>query len=211
MERMQEQRFLRSITTSVSQSSSSGKEEQLNPRRTIVQKDFNFELTPSRSKTSMNIGSSRQNKPGEWVSGYSSNSNSVFAMFDFRERGETRFTKSRLDWEIEWKDLTIEKELGRGAFGIVYKGKWKKMDVAIKKVIEVLSPEQMQHFLQEADLMSKIRPHDNIVQLIGVCRDPPVIVTRYYANGSLNAYLKRCKTNIPQHVIIKILKGISAG
>lgn len=85
------------------------------------------------------------------------------------------------------------------------------MDVAVKKVIETMSEEQMKKFLHEADLMSKIRPHNNIVQFIGVCREPPVIITRYYPNGSLNAYLKRYGTSIPNYIVIKILKGITAG
>lgn len=37
-------------------------------------------------------------------------------------------------WEISPSDLKLGSELGRGAFGIVFKAKWRQQDVAVKQV-----------------------------------------------------------------------------
>ena len=37
------------------------------------------------------------------------------------------------DWQIDSKDLIIKEEIGRGSFGVVFKGRWRNIDVAIKK------------------------------------------------------------------------------
>lgn len=57
---------------------------------------------------------------------------------------------------------------------------------------------------------SSIRPHENVIQFLGVCLDPLVIVTKYYENGSLLS-LVRSKTPISEELLRKLLKGIAAG
>lgn len=42
-----------------------------------------------------------------------------------------------------------------------------------------------EEFLSEAQLMCSLRPHDNVIQILGVCSQPLAIVTKYYENGSL--------------------------
>jgi hypothetical protein len=37
-----------------------------------------------------------------------------------------------LDWQIPFGEIQLLKELGRGQFGIVYKGKWRLQDCAVK-------------------------------------------------------------------------------
>jgi len=48
-----------------------------------------------------------------------------------------------------------------------------------------ISPQQLEIFSQEVQLMKKMRSHKNVMQLIGVIVTPPCIVTPYYENGSL--------------------------
>lgn len=33
-------------------------------------------------------------------------------------------------WQIEFTDIKLEDEIGRGAYGIVYKGLWRNISVA---------------------------------------------------------------------------------
>ncbi len=48
--------------------------------------------------------------------------------------------------------------------------------------------------LQEAGMMAAMR-HPNVVLYLGVCLDPPCVVTEYCARGSLNDVLKRALYN----------------
>lgn len=93
-------------------------------------------------------------------------------------------------WEIERSTLTLEKRLGAGQFGEVWKGTYLgKTSVAVK----TLKPETMTpaNFLAEAAIMKKCQ-HDKLVRLYAVCtkEEPIYIVTELMTNGSLLEYLR---------------------
>ena len=46
--------------------------------------------------------------------------------------------------------------------------------------------------MQEAGMMASLR-HPNVVMYLGVCMDPPCVITEYCARGSLNDVLKRAR------------------
>lgn len=56
-------------------------------------------------------------------------------------------------WEVHSREVTIQKRIGTGSFGTVFKGKWHG-DVAIKilKVTEP-TPEQLQAFKNEMQVL----------------------------------------------------------
>lgn len=113
-------------------------------------------------------------------------------------------------WEIPFNEIAVQKELGKGAYGVVYEGKWRNQTVAMKRIMGELTNEQLQDFLSEAELMSAILPHENVVQLYGVVSQPPCIVLKYYPNGSLLSYLNSEK-ELSTRTMFTILKGIAAG
>jgi serine/threonine protein kinase len=85
-------------------------------------------------------------------------------------------------------EVTTDKEIGRGAMGVVFKGKWRGLKVAVK---EISTPglqveEELGALLAEAKIMSEIR-HPNVVQLFGVCleRDHLCILSELCEKGSL--------------------------
>jgi predicted Ser/Thr protein kinase len=43
------------------------------------------------------------------------------------------------DFEIDFNELTIEKRIGEGGFGIIYKARWRESTIAVK----VLKPDLM--------------------------------------------------------------------
>jgi predicted Ser/Thr protein kinase len=51
---------------------------------------------------------------------------------------------SNTQWMLKPKDIIIGQEIGRGTFGVVYKGKLYNMDVAIKKPASSASPDEVQ-------------------------------------------------------------------
>jgi serine/threonine protein kinase len=43
------------------------------------------------------------------------------------------------DWVIQREDIILGDEIGRGAFGVVFKGTFHNMDVAIKRIASSVS------------------------------------------------------------------------
>ncbi|XP_017549731.1 proto-oncogene tyrosine-protein kinase Src isoform X3 [Pygocentrus nattereri] len=92
-------------------------------------------------------------------------------------------------WEIPRESLRLDIKLGQGCFGEVWMGTWNGTTrVAIKTLKPgTMSPEA---FLQEAQVMKKLR-HEKLVQLYAVVSEEPIyIVTEYMGQGSLLDFLK---------------------
>nr|CAA37004.1 v-3src-1 [Rous sarcoma virus] len=92
-------------------------------------------------------------------------------------------------WEIPRESLRLEAKLGQGCFGEVWMGTWNGTTrVAIKTLKPgTMSPEA---FLQEAQVMKKLR-HEKLVQLYAVVSEEPIyIVIEYMSKGSLLDFLK---------------------
>uniref|UniRef100_A0A8C1MQW8 Mitogen-activated protein kinase kinase kinase 7 n=1 Tax=Cyprinus carpio TaxID=7962 RepID=A0A8C1MQW8_CYPCA len=83
--------------------------------------------------------------------------------------------------EIDYDDIEVEEVVGRGAFGVVRKAKWKGRDVAIKTIE---SESERNAFFVELRQLSRVN-HANIVKLYGSCSDPVCLVMEYAEGGSL--------------------------
>ncbi|CEM06989.1 unnamed protein product [Vitrella brassicaformis CCMP3155] len=132
---------------------------------------------------------------------------------------------------IRARDLTVgDKKLGGGAFGIVYQGQWKGLDVAVKitnmeKLREAapltgeeltdseLMASAMEDVLSEAQEMQHLR-HPNIVQFLGVCTDGKhglMIVSELCKGGSLDKYLaknRRLPLDVRNRFVREICEGV---
>lgn len=97
-------------------------------------------------------------------------------------------------WEIPRESLRLEVKLGQGCFGEVWMGTWNGTTrVAIKTLKPgTMSPEA---FLQEAQVMKKLR-HEKLVQLYAVVSEEPIyIVTEYMNKGSLLTFSRGKRAN----------------
>ncbi|TVU40224.1 hypothetical protein EJB05_13677 [Eragrostis curvula] len=102
---------------------------------------------------------------------------------------------------IRNEDLEDLREIGSGAFGMVFYGKWKGTDVAIKRiknscfmVPSTQADKLITEFWREAAILSKLH-HPNILAFYGVVNDGPggtlATVTEFMVNGSLKKVLLR--------------------
>ncbi|XP_015476888.1 mitogen-activated protein kinase kinase kinase 7 isoform X3 [Parus major] len=83
--------------------------------------------------------------------------------------------------EIDYKEIEVEEVVGRGAFGVVCKAKWRAKDVAIK---QIESESERKAFIVELRQLSRVN-HPNIVKLYGACLNPVCLVMEYAEGGSL--------------------------
>jgi serine/threonine protein kinase len=70
-------------------------------------------------------------------------------------------------WIIDFAEIQVGKQVGLGSYGVVYRGKWKGVDVAIKRFIkQKLDERRMLEFRAEMAFLSELH-HPNIVLFIG--------------------------------------------
>lgn len=84
--------------------------------------------------------------------------------------------------EIDYNEIQTEEIVGKGSFGVVWKGLWKGKPVAVK---HINSDDERKAFTTEVRQLSRI-DHPNIVKLYGACtKDPVCLIMEYAEGGSL--------------------------
>ncbi|KAF8770825.1 Mitogen-activated protein kinase kinase kinase like protein [Argiope bruennichi] len=114
---------------------------------------------------------------------------------------------------IKFSELELEEVIGVGGFGKVYRGYWRKQEVAVKAARQ--DPDEdisvtIENVRQEAKLFWLLN-HPNIVTLKGVCLEEPnlCLVMEYAKGGSLNRVLSGRK--IPPNVLVSWAIQIARG
>ncbi|CAF1042443.1 unnamed protein product [Rotaria magnacalcarata] len=133
-----------------------------------------------------NRGCSRQ----DFSSSMSRSSRGQDNEYDMRSRISESVTA------INYNDLKINpnNELGRGAFGIVYKAIWNNQVVAVKQLhLNNLTRQEKNSFVKEIRIMSSLGEHPNLVYLHGYTLVPPCLVMEYVELGSLSYLLHYCE------------------
>jgi len=113
---------------------------------------------------------------------------------------------------IEYSQLEIGDVLGEGSFGVVYKCRWKGVEVAFKQ-LKNPAPDQIEELKREAKLMIDMLPHPNVLKFYAMCLGPPHIgiITEYVNYGSLKDLLVDRKVKLKFLQIVQIAKDIATG
>ena len=133
-------------------------------------------------------------------------------LLDFQYINSDAVTFKDVSYIIHIEDLKFLNRVAEGGGGVLFKGEWRGVDVAIKKV-KVNSDETS--FEKEANILSQLR-HPNIVALFGVSvteRDK-FLVTEWMPSGSLDALITNAvkgKINLKFSQKIAILTDICKG
>ncbi|KAM0932374.1 putative protein kinase RLK-Pelle-SD-2b family [Dioscorea sansibarensis] len=109
----------------------------------------------------------------------------------------------------------FNEELGRGAFGVVYKGVLTRetttICVAVKK-LERLSKDAEKEFMAEVRSIGRTH-HKNLVRLIGFCNEGEnrLLVYEFMSNGSLASFLFGGEEKPVWNKRVKIITGVARG
>ncbi|ELP94693.1 protein serine/threonine kinase, putative [Entamoeba invadens IP1] len=119
--------------------------------------------------------------------------------------------------KLDYDEINEEKQIGRGTFGVVYKGTYKGHDVAIKKLKQINNRSQIQQeeFTKEVEMLDKFRC-EYIIHFYGAVFIPNhlLMVTEFARFGSINDVMKHKKSEeVDMKMRVKMMidaaKGIS--
>jgi tRNA A-37 threonylcarbamoyl transferase component Bud32 len=116
-------------------------------------------------------------------------------------------------WAIPFDELSMNKELGRGNFGVVYRAKWRGSKCVVKQMLDD-SDEARFEFLKEARHMQKLRPHPSVATLLGIVSEPDrpfCIVTELVPGGSLQTLLEGRVEPLSVGAVVGMAKNIASG
>jgi tRNA A-37 threonylcarbamoyl transferase component Bud32 len=117
---------------------------------------------------------------------------------------------------IKNEDLLFMEVINRGSSCVVFKGRWRGTEIAIKqfKPEYSASSREFSKFLKELEILSYIR-HPNLLLIMGLSVDSPnlCIVTEYLPRSSLFHLLHRAKVPLTMeqrlNIAIEITQGLA--
>lgn len=122
--------------------------------------------------------------------------------------------QSTLTTKLDIEELRVRTPpIGKGSFGVVYTGRFRGMDVAIKilKFQQVVTKEMVKDFEKEAHMLETLR-HPCIIGFVGAVHTAGqlTLVTEYCPYGSLASVLKK-KGQLTPSLKLKVLLDAAHG
>lgn len=122
-------------------------------------------------------------------------------------------TAAKFDWLIKRKDIVFGPEVGKGSSGTVYSGEWRGQKVAIKELSRDLFYER-NRTLSEVKLAMGLRPHKNVIQILGVCLTKDniyIIMSKMDTSLDKIVYDPVKHSKLTLYDIYRLASGICAG
>merc|ERR1712137_173518 len=114
-------------------------------------------------------------------------------------------------WLINPSTIKLEKEIGCGAFGKVWRGTMSGTPVAIKEMRQASKEEEIE---KEIHLLSKIH-NPNCVRLLGIYKEEDkgklFIVTEFIEGGDLHDVVERSGRILSEEIKLKIIRDVARG
>jgi hypothetical protein len=126
--------------------------------------------------------------------------------------GSRAAPKTDEEFYLDFNAIKMEKEIGKGAYGKVYKGTYDNRVVAIK-TIEITDPKEMVLIRREISLLRECQ-HPNITELLGVSKDGGetlLLVMEFVDRGELYKILLDEKLQIGWPLRLKIAHDVACG
>lgn len=118
------------------------------------------------------------------------------------------------DLIIKKSELEFGSIIGRGSSGTIYAGRWHDQRVAIKQLETEAILGGREGALEEAKLVSLIRPHPNVIQIFGVCVTKVhvfIVMSKMHSSLDKLIYHVQRRKWLTQHRMYKMAMGIVAG
>jgi serine/threonine protein kinase len=94
--------------------------------------------------------------------------------------------------EVVLSELTLETKIGAGAFGQVFRGRYRGATVAVKQLkFRLLDDDDVAAFRMEAALLQRLNHHPHIIKFIGASESASYIVTEFAPYGSVKDLLAK--------------------
>lgn len=127
--------------------------------------------------------------------------------------GKSTKTRAKFDWVIKRKELFFGEEMGRGSSGTVYSGEWRGQKVAIKELAIDMKYERHKT-LSEVKLAMGLRPHKNVIQILGVCvtkENIYIVMSKMHISLDKIVYDEKKHSKLTTNDMYQFAFGICAG
>lgn len=113
---------------------------------------------------------------------------------------------------VSANDMIFREELGKGGYGVVYRGYFRDSEVAIKVVkYEGITEKVVKDFLKEIQCLLKIR-HHRFILILAICIEGPLcIITELAKGGNLASAVRENRLSLDDkyRVALQIAEGMS--
>ena len=131
----------------------------------------------------------------------------------------SEFRRSVNEWIVNYDEIKIDKMISNSETSKVYRGSYKNIDVAIKKITNVSNTSTLKflkEFKREVSILVSLPAHSSLLNLIGFCvhEKEVYLLTEYCSGGSLFDVLYRKSLNFKLNyaqklkILIEVAKGL---